>query len=136
MIPAALLSRLAIIGVSTLITVIVPYMVQNRPVATFVFDRLGPRIVDRATDVIVDKVGPPIPEVRPDCPPCPQVTPALPDVDIKIPKPEPSKPLPVRIVDETLDVVDNSVDAASTAVTTTVTWVDQLARLILKLVLE
>jgi hypothetical protein len=135
-----LFARLAIMGVSVLVSTVIPFFIQTRPLATLLFDRLGPRIVDRATDVIIDKVGPPIPEVRPDCPPCPPTQPAppapKPDVDVVVPTPAPPAPLPVRIVDETATVVDNTVDAATDVVKQSVTWVDQLARRIIKFVLD
>jgi len=101
-----LFARLAIIGVTTLVGTVIPFFIQERPVAKFVFDRLGPRIVDRAETKIIDRLGPPTPTPTPA--PVPEPAPT-PDPNIEPAPPEPVQPTwtdtALRVVKDVVNVI-------------------------------
>jgi hypothetical protein len=48
-------ARLLILGVSVLASTAVPFVLQDRPRILWVWDRVGPRVVDMAKDKINDR---------------------------------------------------------------------------------
>ena len=56
------LSRLAIIAVTSLVSLGIPALTMDKPVLRWAGESyVGPRLVDAATEVITDKLGPPAP---------------------------------------------------------------------------
>ena len=51
-------ARLLIFGITTAASVAVPYMLQDRPRLLWVWDKVGPRVVDMAKDRVNDRFAP------------------------------------------------------------------------------
>lgn len=87
-----LLSRLAIMLVTSAVTLGIPALTVDRPMLSWVGnDILGPRIVSAATAIIEDKLGPPAPEIVVP----PTVTPEPPVQPEPMPEPEPEPNVPI-----------------------------------------
>ena len=90
MLQAIVVRRLLILGVTVLGTTILPWVLQSRPALAWTWDKVGPRVVERATDVIETKFPGPLPKGDPD------FTPMPPDVNIPVPPvPDEKNPSPL-----------------------------------------
>ena len=61
MLKALIIKRLAVLAITAAATTVIPFVLQDRPKLLWVWDKVGPRIVDVAKDrVYTYKLGEPV----------------------------------------------------------------------------
>lgn len=58
MLKALVAKKIAVLAITFAATTLIPYVLQDRPKLMWVWDKVGPRIVDVATDRVDDRFSP------------------------------------------------------------------------------